>query len=134
MSDQTISVEQQTAALTNGPTLEELQKGYQLYVERKQKQCQYQKKYIEKKKSEFAQLQIQIEQLQIQNQNLLVYYNLVQILRQQHPQLYEQLIKQQTMIHTIPQQNTPGIELPHLQRLTLTSPNLPFVSLKQENQ
>jgi hypothetical protein len=75
----------------NQPSLEELQKIYQMTQQKKQKQCEYQKKYVEKKKNETQET---IRQLQEQNQRLMLYYQLFESLKLQNPQLADQLINQ----------------------------------------
>jgi ATPase subunit of ABC transporter with duplicated ATPase domains len=81
-------------SITSGPSLEEMHKGYQMYVQRKQKQCEYQKKYLEKKKTESTHLQEIVNQLQEQNAKLMVYYQLYEMLKLQNPQLADQLVNQ----------------------------------------
>jgi Tfp pilus assembly protein PilO len=96
---------------------EEVIKGYYQNVERKQKQCEYQKRYLQKKKDQFNQLSAQVEQLQQQNKNLMTYYNVVQLLQQQQPQLLDQLIKQvsQLSISPNPQLNSGILSPTHFQ-------------------
>lgn len=86
---------------------EEVVKGYYQNVERKQKQCEYQKK-----KDQFNQLSAQVEQLQHQNKNLMTYYNIVQLLQQQQPQLLDQL-----SISPNPQLNSGILSPTHFQQV-----------------
>ena len=84
-----LSLEQQTT-----PSIEELQKGYEAHRRRKQKQCEYQKKYMEKKKTRVQELDEEVKELRDQIQRLTSYYSLFEMLRLQNPQLADQLINQ----------------------------------------
>lgn len=119
----------------NGLSLEDLQKVYLKDQQRKQKQCEYQKKYMEKKKSEVSQLELQLHQLQDQNQKLMSYYQLFELLRLQNPQLADHLISQLRSHQTAPQVVLPThINTPAplgSQYSSVFSPAFPMVSLKK---
>lgn len=127
----------------NGVSIEELQKGYFQNLERKQKQCGYQKKYLEKKKNELEQLQNTISQLTDQNQKLMSYYQLFELLKLQNPQLADQLVGQLRLQNDVQRASVPQVTLPsHVstpgplgsQYATILSPSWPMVSLKKESQ
>lgn len=122
----------------NGPSIEELQRGYIQNLERKQKQCGYQKKYMDKKKTELTELQRTISELQDQNQKLMSYYQLFELLKLQNPQLADQLIGQLRLQNDLKRATGPQITLPsHIgtpgplgsQYSTIMSPSWPMVSL-----
>lgn len=79
--------------MSETPSLEELQKGYEMHQKRKQKQCEYQKKYMEKKRTKIQELEEYVKQLSDQNQKLYSYYCLFDMLRLHDPQLADQLVK-----------------------------------------
>ena len=120
---------------TNPPPVEELLKVYQKNQQRKQKQCEYQKNYMERKKKEFTELELKYQELQEQNQKLLSYYHLFELLRLQNPQLSDQLVNQLRLQNSAPQVNLPTqIGSPTLlgtQYHTSFSPSIPTVSLKK---
>lgn len=97
------------------PSQEELQKGYQLYLEKKKKQCEYQKRYAEKKKN-------MLTQLQEENSKLRVYQELFDMLSLQYPQIANQLANQWKSKGT-----TTAIKLPS--QNPISSPSWPFVSM-----
>lgn len=119
----------------NNLSLEELVNVYQKDQQRKQKQCEYQKNYMERKKKEFAGLELQIQQLQDQNQKLLSYYQLFELLKLQNPQLADQLINQLRFQNSAPQVKLPThINTPTplgSQYSSAFSPAFPMVSLKK---
>jgi hypothetical protein len=142
LSDASI-LEQPNNHWSNGLSLEELQKGYQQNQQRKQKQCEYQKKYLEKKKSEVTKLQETVSDLQSQNQTLMSYYQLFELLKLQNPQLADQLVGQFRSKNNLQKAHTSNIALPInigtptpfvSQYETILSPSWPMVSLKEETQ
>ena len=89
------TVEQALAQKLNGiaiDELHELQRGYKSNQKRKERQCEYQRKYTAKKNEEWAQLETSVQQLQEQNQKLLVYYQLFELLRLQNPEIANRLV------------------------------------------
>ena len=76
------------------PSIEEMQRGYLDNIARKQKQCEYQKRYMDKKKTKVQQLAEDNKKLSDQNHKLLSYHSLFELLRLQNPQLADQLINQ----------------------------------------
>lgn len=74
------------------PTLEELQKGYEMHNKRKQKQCEYQKKYMEKKKTRVEDLEDTNQKLQEQIVILTSYHQVFELLTSHYPQIAEQLV------------------------------------------
>lgn len=123
------NITQQTLNSQLPTNFEEIIQGYHQNIERKQKQCEYQKKYLQKKKDQFSQLANQVTQLEHQNKGLLVYYNIVQLLQRQHPQLFDQLIKQVSQNQTATL--SPHIESPVINRNSL-SPVMPYVSMNSD--
>lgn len=119
----------------NKLSLEELHKVYVKDQQRKQKQCEYQKNYMERKKKEFTELELQIQELKEQNQKLMSYYQLFELLKLQNPQLSDQLINQLRSQNSGPQIRLPvHINTPAplgTQYHTAFSPTLPMVSLKK---
>jgi hypothetical protein len=112
---------------TKTPSLEELQKIYQKTQDRKMKQCEYQRKYAEKKKNETISLSVQVQQLQEQNQKLIQYYQLFELLKLNNPQLAGQLFNQLKTHNTI-------VQTPFQTQISSPAPlghAVPLVSLRK---
>lgn len=133
--DLTSSIDKLSIEDANAPPIDELVKIYQKAQQRKQKQCEYQKNYMERKKKEVTGLELQLQQLQEQNQKLIAYYQLFELLRLQNPQLSDQLVNQLRIQNSVPQVTLPNqIGSPALlgtQFHTSFSPSIPMVSLKK---
>jgi hypothetical protein len=102
------SVNQNTKE-TNDIPIEELKDGYMKHQRRKQRQCGYQRKHMEKKKDEVNQLKNQVQQLNEQNAKLKLYYQMFELLRLQNPQIADQLTNQVLLQNKI---SAPHVELP----------------------
>lgn len=113
---------------SNTPPLEELLKGYEMHQKRKQKQCEYQKKYMEKKRTRVQELEEDVRQLTDQNHKLMSYYSLFEMLRLQNPQLADQLVNQlnQKTVMMPPATITSPVAYS-----SIFSPSWPHVSMQQ---
>lgn len=118
-----LSLEEQTT-----PSIEELQKGYEAHKRRKQKQCEYQKKYMEKKKTRVQELDEEVNQLKNQIQRLMSYYSLFEMLRLQNPQLADQLVNQLNQKTVI---MPPATITSPVAYSSIFSPSWPHVSMNQ---